>query len=76
MGDFTLAEESDIPYMYGCANGRAALRMYHAQFPDRRIPDHRLFYIVDFVKHVRSTLLDMMLVDKKLYTFQAWKKVS
>ncbi|GFU75613.1 hypothetical protein TNCV_2863281 [Trichonephila clavipes] len=24
-------------------NGRAALRMYQAQFPDRRMPDHRVF---------------------------------
>ncbi|GFV69753.1 hypothetical protein TNCV_1349061 [Trichonephila clavipes] len=32
-------------YMYGRSNGngRAALRMYHAQFPDRRMPDYRMF---------------------------------
>ncbi|GFX65086.1 uncharacterized protein TNCV_452241 [Trichonephila clavipes] len=31
--------------MYGHANdnGRATRRMYHAQFPDRRIPDYRIF---------------------------------
>ncbi|GFX22373.1 uncharacterized protein TNCV_1815741 [Trichonephila clavipes] len=32
-------------YMYSSANskGRATLRMYHAQFPDRRMPDRRVF---------------------------------
>ncbi|GFS54524.1 uncharacterized protein TNCV_1742771 [Trichonephila clavipes] len=32
-------------YINGRANGnsRTALRMYHAQFPDRRMPDHRTF---------------------------------
>ncbi|GFX64822.1 hypothetical protein TNCV_4193171 [Trichonephila clavipes] len=31
--------------MYGRANGNdtATLRMYHTQFPDRRLPDHILF---------------------------------
>ncbi|GFW48791.1 transposable element Tc3 transposase [Trichonephila clavipes] len=32
-------------YMYGLAigNGRTALRMYHEQFSDRRMPNHRIF---------------------------------
>ncbi|GFU91592.1 uncharacterized protein TNCV_2543561 [Trichonephila clavipes] len=31
--------------LYSHVNGkdRAALRMYHAQFPERRMPDHRIF---------------------------------
>ncbi|GFU91020.1 hypothetical protein TNCV_4923511 [Trichonephila clavipes] len=45
IGDLTYFENSDMLYMYGCenSNGRAALRMYHAQLPDRRMPDHRIF---------------------------------
>lgn len=45
MGDFTYAEKADMHYMYGRANGngRAALRMYRAEYPDRRMPDHRIF---------------------------------
>ncbi|GFS73113.1 transposable element Tc1 transposase [Trichonephila clavipes] len=44
MGDLTYAEKADMHYMYGRVkgNGRAALRMYHAQFPDRQILDHRI----------------------------------
>ena len=40
MGDFTYAEKADMHYMYGRANGngRAALRMYRAEYPDRRMP--------------------------------------
>lgn len=67
MGDFTYAEKADMHYMYGRANGngRAALRMYRAEYPDRRMPDHRIFngYIVNFVKQVRSTSTDMTLVE-------------
>ncbi|GFU66128.1 hypothetical protein TNCV_2858011 [Trichonephila clavipes] len=39
MGDFTYAENADMHYIYGRANGngRTALRMYHAQF------SHRIF---------------------------------
>ncbi|GFW37363.1 hypothetical protein TNCV_859701 [Trichonephila clavipes] len=45
MGDFTHAENTERHHIYGHANrdGRAALRMYHAQFFDRRMPDHRIF---------------------------------
>ncbi|GFV62063.1 hypothetical protein TNCV_4108661 [Trichonephila clavipes] len=36
---------ADVHYMYARANGngRAALRLYHAHFPNRRMPDHRIF---------------------------------
>ncbi|GFU91272.1 hypothetical protein TNCV_4926021 [Trichonephila clavipes] len=58
-------------YMYGRANNNdiAALRMYHAQFPNRRMSDHRISsgHIVNFVKHVHSTSSDMMLVEEELY---------
>ncbi|GFT01368.1 uncharacterized protein TNCV_3214991 [Trichonephila clavipes] len=45
MGDFKYAEHANMLYMYERANGkdRATLRMYHAQFPDLRMPDHRIF---------------------------------
>ena len=45
MGDFTYAEKGDMHYMYGRANanGRATLRIYCVQFPDRRMQDHRIF---------------------------------
>ncbi|GFW22653.1 hypothetical protein TNCV_2764651 [Trichonephila clavipes] len=44
MEDFTYAKKADMHYMYGRANGNdsAALRMCHAQFPDRRKVDHRI----------------------------------
>ncbi|GFX37592.1 hypothetical protein TNCV_3201161 [Trichonephila clavipes] len=69
VGDFTCAKNADTHYMHDCSNGngRAVLRMYHAQFPDRRMPHHRIFSgcIVSFVKHVRSTSPDLMLVDEE-----------
>ncbi|GFX90018.1 hypothetical protein TNCV_887161 [Trichonephila clavipes] len=45
MRNFTYAENADTHYMYNHANsnGIAALRMYHGEFSDRRIPDHRSF---------------------------------
>ncbi|GFS73170.1 uncharacterized protein TNCV_687201 [Trichonephila clavipes] len=45
MGDLTYAKKTDMHYMYGRVkdNDRAALRMFHAQFPDRRMPDQRIF---------------------------------
>ncbi|GFX91183.1 DUF4817 domain-containing protein [Trichonephila clavipes] len=45
MGDITYAENEDMHCMYGRGNGngRAQLRMHHAQFSDRRMPDHRIF---------------------------------
>ncbi|GFX10192.1 hypothetical protein TNCV_1865901 [Trichonephila clavipes] len=47
VGDFTYAVHvcRRALHVRGCANGIgiAALRRYYAQFPDRRIPDHRIF---------------------------------
>ncbi|GFY06617.1 DUF4817 domain-containing protein [Trichonephila clavipes] len=45
MGDLAYTENADMHFMYGHANGngRDALRTYHAQFPDRRMPDPRIF---------------------------------
>ncbi|GFS57346.1 uncharacterized protein TNCV_492081 [Trichonephila clavipes] len=39
---------------------RAAIRIYHAQFPDRRMPDHRIFQwlVHQLVKQVRTTRYD------------------
>ncbi|GFS76753.1 hypothetical protein TNCV_1623061 [Trichonephila clavipes] len=80
MGDLTYAENANMHCMYVRANGngRAELRMYHVRFPDRRMPDHKIFsgYIVNFVKHVRSTPSDMVLVNDELFAVQAWKKAS
>ncbi|GFV67512.1 uncharacterized protein TNCV_4621921 [Trichonephila clavipes] len=55
MRDFTYAENAGTHYMYGRANeiGSAALRMYHAQFLDRRMPDHRIFQRLQ--RHLRET---------------------
>ncbi|GFW40721.1 hypothetical protein TNCV_4528101 [Trichonephila clavipes] len=65
-------------HMYNRVNdkGRAALRMYCAQFPDGRnqITESFSGYIVNFVKHVCSTSPDMMQVYKELYVVQTWKK--
>ncbi|GFV70489.1 uncharacterized protein TNCV_2868351 [Trichonephila clavipes] len=45
MGDLTPAENAGIHRIYDRANGsgRAALQMFHSQFPDRRMPDHVIF---------------------------------
>ncbi|GFT38865.1 retrovirus-related Pol polyprotein from transposon TNT 1-94 [Trichonephila clavipes] len=66
MGNFTYAGRTDTHYMYGSANGngRAALQMYHVQF--HRITEFFSGYIVNFVKHVRSSSTGMMLVDEEL----------
>ncbi|GFV08464.1 hypothetical protein TNCV_2936801 [Trichonephila clavipes] len=81
MGDSTFAKNANIQYMYGRANGngRSVLRIYiyYAQLHDRRMPDHRIFQRLHRqlrVKHVRSTLPNMMLVDEELYLVQASKK--
>ncbi|GFX53783.1 hypothetical protein TNCV_1597291 [Trichonephila clavipes] len=44
--------------------------MYHTQFPDRRcwITEFFIGYNFNFVKHIRSTSPDTMLVEKELYT--------
>ncbi|GFS91923.1 uncharacterized protein TNCV_1931011 [Trichonephila clavipes] len=45
MGDFAYAENAGMHNMYERANGNVndELRMHHAQFSDRRMPDHRIF---------------------------------
>lgn len=45
MATFTNQEYADIHYMYGLADGNAheAQRLYAARFPDRRMPDSRVF---------------------------------
>ncbi|GFW25290.1 hypothetical protein TNCV_5088561 [Trichonephila clavipes] len=42
---FAYSKNADMHYMYGrtTSNGKAALRMYHMQFPDRQMLDHRIF---------------------------------
>ncbi|GFY23935.1 hypothetical protein TNCV_4896161 [Trichonephila clavipes] len=60
MGDCTYAENAAMHYLYAPANGngRGELRMYHAQFLDRRIQDQTesfSSYTVNFVKHVPFT---------------------
>ncbi|GFY19256.1 hypothetical protein TNCV_4226201 [Trichonephila clavipes] len=79
MGDLTYVENTNIQFMYDHVNGngRAALRIYHAQFYERRMRSHRSFqwlHIVNFVKHVHSTSPAMMLVDKEQYAVHALKK--
>ncbi|GFT40112.1 uncharacterized protein TNCV_2171221 [Trichonephila clavipes] len=48
---------AEIHYMYGRANGNGTvvLRMYHTLFPDRRMPDHRIFQWLH--RHIRETRL-------------------
>ncbi|GFT89249.1 uncharacterized protein TNCV_4385621 [Trichonephila clavipes] len=48
MGEFTFVENAHMHYMYGRTNGngKAALRMYHVQFPDRRMPNHKIFQLL------------------------------
>lgn len=45
MEQFTFAEKADMHLMYGIANcnGRKALRLYHERFPNRTMPDHKIF---------------------------------
>ncbi|GFT91319.1 hypothetical protein TNCV_2169031 [Trichonephila clavipes] len=70
MEGLTHAENADMHYMYGRANsnGTNELGMYQAQFPDRRVPNHKIFqcYIFNFVKYVRFKSPDMMLVNEEL----------
>ncbi|GFU21373.1 hypothetical protein TNCV_757741 [Trichonephila clavipes] len=44
IGNFTYADNVDMRYMYDSVNGkgRNTLRMYQAQFLDRRMPYHRI----------------------------------
>ncbi|GFY02471.1 hypothetical protein TNCV_3503521 [Trichonephila clavipes] len=74
-GDFPHAENAGMHYIYSHVNGNssAALRMYRTQFPDRRMPNHRIFQWLH--RPLRKTRLftspDMMLVDEELYAVQA-----
>ncbi|GFV25061.1 hypothetical protein TNCV_885271 [Trichonephila clavipes] len=45
VGDLTHAENADMHYIKGHAdgNGRAVLRIYHVKFPDQRVSNHRIF---------------------------------
>ncbi|GFX20930.1 uncharacterized protein TNCV_79851 [Trichonephila clavipes] len=45
MRDFTYTENTDMHYVYDRVNGngRVSLQMYHAQFHDQQMPDHRVF---------------------------------
>ena len=80
MADFTCAQKADMHYMYCRANGigRAALRMYHAHFPNRRMPDHITFQPLH--RQLSETdllhLLRHEAVDEELYAVLAWKKAS
>ncbi|GFU23786.1 hypothetical protein TNCV_1205201 [Trichonephila clavipes] len=50
-------ENTGMHYMYGCANGKgiSSLRMYYAQLPDRRTPDHKTFQWLHRLLHeIRS----------------------
>ncbi|PRD22515.1 UNVERIFIED_CONTAM: hypothetical protein NCL1_48906 [Trichonephila clavipes] len=57
MGNLTYAKDADMHYMYGHVNGngKAALRMYHVQFPDRRMPDHRIFQLFKVTRFVTKS---------------------
>ncbi|GFS92877.1 hypothetical protein TNCV_1162551 [Trichonephila clavipes] len=80
MGDFTTyAKNADMHYMYGRANGNGRAACYECitrsfLIDDCRITELSSCFINNFVKHICSTSSDMMLVDKVLYTIQAWMK--
>ncbi|GFX50980.1 hypothetical protein TNCV_2733311 [Trichonephila clavipes] len=78
MGDFMHAEIADMHHMYGRANGngRVALRMYHAQFSDRQMPDHRIFqWLHPQLRETRPFHVARHSTGiKKVYTVQVWKK--
>ncbi|GFV65097.1 hypothetical protein TNCV_2304041 [Trichonephila clavipes] len=56
MGDLVYAENADRHYMYGPANGngKAELRIHHAQFSDRRMPDHGILQRLQHQRETRS----------------------
>lgn len=45
MSTFSNEEYADIHFIYGFCNGnaRAAVTEYHRRFPNRRVPDRRVF---------------------------------
>ena len=46
MATFSSEEQANIVFMYGRADGNGALaqRMYHERYPNRRLPNVRVFY--------------------------------
>ncbi|GFV43283.1 hypothetical protein TNCV_9811 [Trichonephila clavipes] len=80
MGDFTNAENEDMYYIYAHANGndRAERRMYHAQFPYQRMPDHRIFQRLHRKLHETRFfhVIRHDAVVEELYAVQAWEAVS
>ncbi|GFV88175.1 hypothetical protein TNCV_3243241 [Trichonephila clavipes] len=75
------AENADMHSIYGQVNGnvRAALPMYHAQFPDRRMPDRRIVQRLNHqLRETRSSYVTRSGAgrDEDLYAVQAWKKPS
>ncbi|GFY22640.1 hypothetical protein TNCV_2179011 [Trichonephila clavipes] len=43
VGDLTYGENADMHFMCGLANGNGGAALHHAQFPERRMPDYRIF---------------------------------
>ncbi|GFU98892.1 hypothetical protein TNCV_3381381 [Trichonephila clavipes] len=89
LGESTIRNSSDVydgrPYV--CRKCRRELLMVVAELryecitcsfliDEDRITEFFSGYITNFVKHVRSTSPDMMLVDEVLYAVQVWKKAS
>ncbi|GFU60044.1 hypothetical protein TNCV_1612031 [Trichonephila clavipes] len=68
------AETTDMRYMYSCANGNGATNVSCSVFliDECRIVEFFTGYIVNFVKLVRSTSIDMMLMNEELLAVQAW----
>ncbi|GFT51440.1 hypothetical protein TNCV_3348761 [Trichonephila clavipes] len=64
MGGLMYTEKADMHYMYLLANGngRYALRMYHVQIPDRRIPAHKILFCCYIVKFMKQALWTSPLV--------------
>ncbi|GFU74982.1 hypothetical protein TNCV_3752331 [Trichonephila clavipes] len=73
MGDFTYAKNADMHYIYGIENGnfRAELRMHHAQFSDRRMPNHRILQQLHRqLRETRSFHTTRHQVNKDLYAIR------
>ncbi|GFX87467.1 hypothetical protein TNCV_1330021 [Trichonephila clavipes] len=74
IGDFMYAENADMYYMYGRANGNGSAAQRIECIKRSFLIDEAV--IVNLVKHVRSVSPDMMLVNEETYAVQAWKKAS
>ena len=59
MADYSTQELADMHLVYGEAhqNSRAARRLYHARFPNRRLPSHVLFQRLDVRLRETGSLL-------------------